>query len=207
MLAFLIAPENVAFSAALLLMLLIGAVEAVGLGASAADLDAPNGPGGDLLGWLGVGRLPLLMLLVVALAAFGLAGLALQQTALALTGGLLPALAAAGVALTAALPLTGVLARGLARVLPRDETTAVGLDSLIGRRARIVVGTASAGSPARARVHDAFGQPHYVLVEPNEAEQRFAEGLDVLLVRREGGSFRAISDASTQAIFDLGDLK
>src|SRR5687768_5609748 len=77
------APANLPFAVALLVMLMIGAVEALGLGASAVHLDAhaDMDGGGDLLGWLGIGRVPLLMLLVVFLALFGLAGLAIQQFA------------------------------------------------------------------------------------------------------------------------------
>ena len=204
MFVFLTAPENFAFTVALVLMLLIGVVEAVGLGAGAAldvDHDADGLP---LLNWLNPGRLPLLMTIVVLLAAFGLAGLAIQQFAASLTGALLPALYAVPAALVAALPLTSVLGRGLARVLPRDETTAVGLDSLVGRRAQIVVGTAAAGSPAQARVRDAYGQVHYVMVEPDVDDQRFGEGAQILLVRREPTGFRAILDTSHFALSDVG---
>ena len=55
---FLLLPENLPFSVALLVMLMIGAAEAVGLGAGAAHVDADidGHIGFDLLGWLGVGR-------------------------------------------------------------------------------------------------------------------------------------------------------
>ncbi len=87
MLDFMLAPENLPFAVALVVMIMIGAVEAVGLGASAAHVDlGADGAGGDLLGWLGIGRVPLLMLLVVLLALFGLIGLAIQQFADALIG-------------------------------------------------------------------------------------------------------------------------
>ena len=80
----------------------------------------------------------------------------------------------------------------LARVMPRDETTAIDVDDLIGRTGAIVVGRAAAGSPARVRVLDPHGQPHHVLVEPNDADTEFHEGDTVRLVRREGQIFRAI---------------
>ena len=192
MLEFIAAPENLPFAVALLVMLLIGAVEALGLGASAAhlDVDADAHIGGDLLGWLGVGRVPLLMLLVVFLAAFGLLGLALQQAA----GPLGPGIAAA-IAGAAALPVTGLGARGLARIMPRDETTAVSLDTLVGRRGTITVGTARRGSPAQARVRDVHGQPHYVMVEPHDENHPLAEGETVLLIRRDGHLFTGLGAA------------
>ena len=59
--------------------------------------------------------------------------------------------------------------------------------------ARIVTGRAEQGSPARARVEDRHGQAHYVMVEPNNPAESFAEGEAILIVRREGNIFRAIS--------------
>ena len=194
MLAFLGAPENMIFTAALALMLLIGAVEAIGLGAGSfgADLGA-DVDGTDLLGWLGVGRVPLLVLLVAFLAIFGTIGVAGQQAAAALTGVPLSPWIATPLAVLAALPVTGVAARGLARVLPGDETSAIALDELIGRSAFIVTGRAGYGSPARARIEDRHGQTHFVMVEPDRPGPTFHEGDPVLLVRQEGHLFRAIA--------------
>jgi membrane protein implicated in regulation of membrane protease activity len=191
MLDFLTAPGNLPFAVALAVMLLIGVVEALGLGASAAGADFDmDGPSGDLLGWLGVGRVPLLMLVVVFLAAFGLIGLVLQQVL-----GPLPVWLAAPAAAAAALPVTGLGARGLARIMPQDETTAVSLDTLIGKRGTVTVGTARSGSPAQARVRDIHGQSHYVMVEPHDPAHSIAEGETVLLVRRDGHVFTALGAA------------
>lgn len=188
MLEIIAAPANLPFSVALLVMLMIGAVEALGLGASAAHLDLHTDlDGGDLLGWLGIGRVPLLMLLVVFLALFGLAGLAIQQFA-----GPLPLWIAVPGAALAALPLTGLGARGLARIMPGDETTAISLDSLVGRRGTITIGTARRGSPAQARVTDIHGQVHYVMVEPYDDAHAIGEGETVRLDRREGNIFVAV---------------
>lgn len=189
MLEIIAAPANLPFSVALLVMLMIGAVEALGLGASAVHLDvhADMDGGGDLLGWLGVGRVPLLMLLVVFLALFGLIGLAIQQFA-----GPLPLWVAVPAAAIGALPLTGLGARGLARIVPGDETTAVSLDSLVGRRGTITIGTARRGSPAQARVADIHGQAHYVMVEPYDDDHSIGEGETVRLDRRQGNIFIAV---------------
>ena len=192
MLEIIAAPANWPFSVALLVMLMIGAVEALGLGASAVHLDvgADVDGGGDLLGWLGFGQVPLLILLVVFLALFGLAGLAIQQWI-----GPLPLWMAAPAAVAAALPLTGLGARGLARIMPRDETTAVSLDSLVGKKATITIGTARRGSPAQARVRDVHGQVQYVMVEPYDDNHAFGEGETVRLDRREGNIFIALARA------------
>lgn len=189
MIDFITAPEYLPFGVALALMLMIGVVEALGLGASAADLDLGLDADSDLLGWLGIGQVPLLMLLVVLLAMFGLIGLTLQQVAAALLGAPLSPWIAAPAALVAALPATGIAARGLARIVPRDETTAIGLDNLLGKRATVTVGTARRGSPAQARVRDVHGQSHYVMVEPTGDDQAACAGTTLLLVRREGDLF------------------
>lgn len=196
MLEFLTAPDNLPFAVALALMLMIGAVEAIGLGVGAIDTDV-HGDAGDLLAWLGLGRLPLLMVLVVLLALFGLIGLAGQQIADAVLGTTLAPWIAAPAALVAALPLTGMVARGLARIMPQDETTAISLDDLVGRRATITVGTARSGSPARASVRDRHGQVHYVMVEPTDERQAVGEGGIVLLVRREGDHFIGLAEGET----------
>lgn len=193
MLGFLAAGENLAFVIALATMVLIGLVEAVGLGSSALGHDLDLDADGDWLGWLGFGRLPLLMLLVVFLACFSVIGLVGQQIALSSLGALLPGWIAIPAAGVAALPATGGMARIVGAIMPRDETTAIGIDQLVGLHAQIVVGTATQGSPAKARVRDFHGQVHHVMVEPDIAGARFAEGTEILLVRREDHVFRAIS--------------
>jgi hypothetical protein len=203
LLELLTAPEAVAFTAALALMLLIGLVEALGLGASGVDLDlGVDVDHGGLLGWLGFGRVPVLVMLIAFLAAFGVIGLAGQQIATALIGQPLTALLAVPAAAIAALPVTGLLGRVLSRVMPHDETTAYDVADLAGRTATITVGVAREGCPARARVLDPHGQAHHVLVEPNDAAASFAEGDTVLLVRREGDIFRAITYDSPR--FSIG---
>ena len=195
MAAFLFATENIVFVSAIVLMLLIGAVQAIGI-AGDFDLDIHGDadlPGWLGLGWLGLGRLPLLMLLAIFLALFGMIGLIGQHLLLDFAGAMLSPLIAAPAAFLASLPLTGFAARSLAPLLPRDQSSAVPLDALTGSFARIVTGVARSGSPARARVEDVYGQAHYVMVEPDNAGQTLEEGETILLVRREDHVFRAIS--------------
>ncbi len=192
---FLVAPENLPFAVALVLMLMIGAVEALGLGASAAHLDVHgDADGGHLLGWLGVGQVPLLVTLVVLLALFGLIGFGLQQFAAALIGAPISPWLAAAIAFVAALPLLGLSSRALARIMPGDETTAISLDSLVGKRAQITIGSARRGSPAQARVRDVHGQSHYVMVEPVTDGSSVGAGETVLLVAREGEIFIGLAE-------------
>ncbi|PTS88905.1 MULTISPECIES: YqiJ family protein [unclassified Caulobacter] len=204
MLAFLTSGDNVPFLAALLLMLLIGVVEALGLGGSAALGDGLNPPDMDgdvdghasLLNWLNVGKLPLLMLIVVFLFSFGLVGLILQQVIAGIFGRPGPWWLAVPLAMVAALPFTRLFGRVVARILPTDETTAVARDTLVGRWATIVIGKAEVGSAAQARVRDFHGQTHYVMIEPDDAGEVFEEGSQVIIVRHAGARFFAIQNTS-----------
>lgn len=197
MLEVITAPGSVAFVSAIVLMVLIGGVQLLGLGGHWAELsphvDVHADASFDALDWLGIGRVPLLVALILYLAVFGLLGLLIQQVAHDWYGAMLSGWIAAPVAGLAALPIAGLAARGVARILPRDHSTAVPIESLVGGTAQIVIGRATAGSPARARAQDAHGQVHYVMVEPDGAGQQFEEGERVLLIRREGDGFRAIS--------------
>ena len=194
--AFMLDGDTIVFTVALVLMALIGLVEAIGLGGAGLGLDT-DAPDNGLLSWLGVGQLPLLVLLVVILALFGLIGLSLQQLTVVLTGDTITPWLAGPAAAATALPLTALLARPLARILPRDETSAIDIDDLVGLRAVIVTGRAMSGSPARARVRDHHGQNHYVMAEPDNAGQSFAEGEEIILVRREAHLFKAITEGRT----------
>jgi membrane protein implicated in regulation of membrane protease activity len=195
---FLLAEANLPFTAALALMLLIGASRPSGLAAGTPrgrtrelEADADSGPAA-LLDWLNAGGLPLLMLIVVFLFSFGLPGLILQRVWQAANGELLPIQVAAPVALAAALPVTRRLGRLLARVLPHGETTAVPRDSYVGRVAVVVTGTARAGHAAQARLRDEHGQRHYLMIEPAAPDEELAEGETALIVRRDGATFYAV---------------
>lgn len=192
MLHIVVAPENWLFSSALCLMLLIGVVELLGLGTIGTDvggMDADH----PMIGWASTGPLPLSIALILFLGLFSLTGFFAQQVASVWIGGRLPAVPAAALALLIAAPGTRLLGGALAKVLPADETTAVSLDTLVGRRGRIVLGTASAGRPARAKVRDAHGHGHYVLVEPHVADIALGEGDEILLIAREAGAFLAVA--------------
>ena len=196
----LLAPHNMPFAAALVIMTILAVVQLIGI-ADFGDADVDMDAGGDgipeagmldgLLTLLGIGRVPLTIWLALFLFLFAAIGISIQELAQGMTGTPLYGWLAALIAGGAALPVTGTFARPLGRILPQDHTTAVSTDSLVGRRATISIGVARTASPARARVKDAHGQAHRVMVEPHEAASEFHEGDEVLLVRREGNTFYA----------------
>ncbi len=141
---------------------------------------------------LGLGKVPFLIWLMLLLFIFAAIGAAGQQFFIALIGSPLSPALAGVLALLAALPVNSTLTRPLARLLPQDETSAVPLDSLVRRDAEIQIGTAKQGSPARSKVLDIHGHPHFVMVEPHDPKAALSEGETVLLVRREGETFYAV---------------
>jgi hypothetical protein len=197
----LLADYNMPFAAALVLMVLIALLQVFGLGHFFGDSDVDGdidadihgGPIDGLLSFVGVGRVPFMVWLASFLLVFAGIGVGGQAVAESLLGAPLDRWLAAALAAVAGLPVTGLLARPIGAILPRDETSAVGLDSLVGRRAQIVTGRAAAGHAARARVQDHFGHAHYVMVEPHEAGSEMLEGDELLLVRRESETFYGVA--------------
>lgn len=159
---------------------------------------SPEGVGmlGRLLAWLYVGKVPVLMVLVIFLTVFGLAGLIGQSLLRQGFGAALPGVVAAPAVFFLSLPFVRWCAGGLARIMPREETSAVSPRSFLGRTAVIVGGNARQGLAAQARLTDQFGTTHYVLVEPEDAGTELDQGALVLLVRRVDGRFTAIPNPS-----------
>jgi hypothetical protein len=220
----LMAGESQVFLIALAVMLMIALLEGVasllGAGLSGVldsllpdvdadvtldiDLDGPQSSPPALsrfLSWLRIGEVPVLMLLVIFLAAFGLIGLAMQSMAYGVTGSYLPQWIAVVPALLVAFPLVRLLGGLLAIVLPKDETTAVSEASFVGRIATLTLGSARLGSPAQAKLVDEHGQVHYVMVEPDSTSETFLEGAQVLITERRGAVFRGILNP-TSALVD-----
>lgn len=195
----LFAAETWPFGSALLLMLALLTIEGSGLlfGTSPSgwfdglmpDLpDSIEGP----LGWLHLGKVPFLILLGLFLTGFSMSGYAIQAFANTLLGQLLPAwLAAIPAALVGTAGVSGVGGL-LARVMPGDETSAVSEMSLIGRAGMVVQGVARQGSAAQIKIRDLQGRTHYVLVEPDLADDIFEEGAAVLLVKKNGARYMGI---------------
>ncbi|MEM9011142.1 MAG: OB-fold-containig protein [Pseudomonadota bacterium] len=168
------------------------------------ELDAPVAAqsgihGASVLSWLGIGQTPFLIWLAGTLTAFGLTGYGLQLATTSLTGGLLPAIIAAALALVPGLLIGRWFARLMGRLLPRTESSAVTRRRLGGRVGVLAQGTARAGQPAQARIKDRHGNTHYVRVVPFEDDAEIAQGEDVIVLTGSGDIFRAIrlSDAET----------
>ena len=193
----LLEPHNLPFLIAFGALAVIAVLQVTGVSEvieGAGEFDSPDGLemgglGEALTTLLGLGRVPLLIWLAALLFVFAAVGLMGQAVIVGLLGAPLSAGWAALAAGGAAVPLNSLAMRPLAAILPKDETTAIDLDDLVRRDAEIQIGTARAGSPARAKVIDVHGQAHFVMVEPHDQRLALNAGDTILLVRREGPTF------------------
>jgi len=211
MLEFITAEGNGPFFVALLIMVIISGLEVltVLLGVSLSgfvdnflpDISADTGPDADtqspsatgmVFGWLGIGHVPFLILLIIFLTIFGLSGILVQLSYNTITGTLLPSWMATIGVLFVTLPVMGTIARIFAKILPKDESSAVSEDSFIGMIAVITIGTSRRGMPARARLKDSFGQDHYVMAEPLDDNVEFPAQSEIVLLQQKGNIFLAV---------------
>lgn len=200
---YFIAAESLPFTLATLFVVIIGCVEFVALMAGfdvsgLLDHILPenlDGAADSWLGWLHVGKVPLLVLLVIGLTAFAMIGFALNAVVHGLFGFYPLPLLSTFIAFVCALPVVRVMGAAIGRILPKDESSAVSLDTLVGHVAVVLSGTAKAGYPAEARVRSEHGQTFYVRVEPEGDAMAFGAGESVLLVKQISGSrFMAIAN-------------
>lgn len=220
MLEFITAPQNLAFSVALTLMLGIALLEGVTALFGAAlsglldsilpdlefDMDlsdveaqSPNALS-RVLGWLRVGKVPVLILLVIFLTGFGLIGLGIQSITQNAIGFLLPGYIASIPAVILALPIVRVLGGVIGFIMPNDETEAVSQDSFIGRIASITLGSAKEGNPAEAKIKDQYGTTHYIMVEPDNVDDELDKTTPILIVKKEGHIFKVIRNENENLV-------
>ena len=198
----LLAPDVRPFAVAAAIMMALGGIEllAMLIGFSigemfgkevAVDVDHGNGLGGLFL-WVNAGRLPLLILIVLALGIFAIAGFFLQGIAHGV-GFSIPPLIASLAAAGLSLPAIRVTSRSIARVIPRDETYVVDNDDFVGHIAEVSIGPLDQGLPGRVRLKDVHGNWHSLIARASPESTPLAVGASVLLVDRDTKSFIAIT--------------
>jgi hypothetical protein len=197
------APETLPFGVAVALIVAVALLEGLGMLVAMSPSNVidellpqavPESGLDRVLGWLHLGRVPALVLLLLFLLGYALFGYALQKVAFNLAGGFLPAWVAGLLALPPGLATVRGLGSLVAHIVPRDETSAVSEQSLVGRGGAISGGTARRGLAAQARVRDAHGRVHYLMVEPDLDDEVFEEGAQILIVRKAGAFYRCIAN-------------
>jgi len=198
----LLAPDVRPFAISAAIMLTLGGIELltmiVGFSISeligkdfALETESHSAIGGLFL-WINAGRLPLLILLIPALGVFAIAGFLLQAVAHSI-GTAVPVALAALAAFAISLPAIRVSSRGIARIIPRDETYVVDEADFIGHVAEVSIGPLDQGLPGRVRLKDVFGNWHSVAARASPESTPLPVGASVLLVDRDARSFIAIS--------------
>jgi YqiJ-like protein len=195
----LLAPEARPFAIATLILVGLIGVEMIALliGASASHWfgKAADTHGdthfGNFLDWLNAGRVPLLVLIMLALGAFAAVGFALEAVARAVLIPL-PAFVASVIAVAAAVPVVRSTSRAIAHIVPRDETYAVDPADFVGRTAEVTMGPLDDGLPGRVKLRDVHGNWHFPRARAAKGHGPMAVGATVLLVDREGTAFLAV---------------
>lgn len=197
------ASETLPFGIAFALIVAIGLIEGFGMLVSLSpsnlldqllpDIDGDTGLD-RVLGWLHIGKVPSLVLLLLFLTGYALFGYALQMVVHGLLGTYLPGWMAGLVSVPPAMATVRGLGALIAHIIPRDETSAVSELSLVGRAGTVSGGVARRGLAAQARVRDSHGRTHYLMVEPDLDDEVFEEGAQVLIVRKVGAFYRCIAN-------------
>ena len=197
------APETLPFGVAVALIVAVALLEGLGMLVALSPSNViddllpqavPESGLDRVLGWLHLGRVPALVLLLLFLLGYAIFGYALQKVAWVLLGSYLPVWLAGLLAVPPGLATVRGLGALVAHIIPRDETSAVSEQSLVGRGGVISGGSARRGLAAQARVRDAHGRIHYLMVEPDLDDEVFEEGAQILVVRKLGAFYRCIAN-------------
>lgn len=151
---------------------------------------ADSGPLAGWMSWLNRGGVPILILIMIWLAAFAISGFVIQGVAKSIVAPL-PTVVAGAAAFAAALPVTRTLSRWTARIFPGDESAVIAQADLIGLTGTVALGPLDQGKPGRVRVKDRYGNIH-VLRAIAADDHVIPQGAIVLLVDGAGGLFQAI---------------
>ncbi|WP_027555662.1 OB-fold-containig protein [Bradyrhizobium sp. Cp5.3] len=195
------APEVRPFAIAAAMILIVGSVEIVSMlvGVSLSemlggtvDFGHPSDSGViNAISWINVGGVPLLIFLLLLLGTFSITGFLIQDVA-RMVAGPLPAMVASIAAVVVSIPLVRAASGTIARVIPKDESYAVGLGDLVGRVGEVVIGPLDQGPPGRVSVADVHGNRHFVLAIAAPESAPLPQGTLVLLVDRDGTRFVAV---------------
>lgn len=182
---FLFADENLQFLAAASLVMAILAVEVfaslIGVSVIGKDFDFDaDKPDIGFMGWLNAGQVPLLVLLTTFLGLFTILGFTGQWIVKGITGILVPGTVAGPLTVVLCLPIIRKASLFINKMIPREETSAISLESLVGSVGTVIL-QASKDMAGQMKVSDDHGTTHYVFVHP-EGNYLVQEGEDAVLI-------------------------
>lgn len=203
---FFLADFNILYSIALCFVIALAFIEGLGLiiGVSLmemfgqfstfdvdADIDVTSGGLTSVIGWLCLNRLPLLIWLVILLTSFGSCGIVINYITVSELNFVFPTYVTAIASLIFAIYFTKAFSKPLAKILPKNETSALSNTSFTGLVGKITVGKATINSPAEAVIQDAYKQKHYILVAPEKEDEVFLSGSSVVLLKKSANHWLA----------------
>lgn len=154
------------------------------------DVDGGDSPG--LLSWLGFGDVPFMVLVVIILSTFAVAGICLQTAWMQVFGAgtALPDWLASVVAFAIGLPLSSVFANRLSRLIGHSESSGVSASELVGCRGEVTQGDTDTGASVEARVTDTKGNRHWIRVRAESGERL-----------KKGDRIRIVGDRDEHAVY------
>jgi hypothetical protein len=190
----LLSPAFLPFAAAAATVVVIAVIEVVamllGLAISDAldnllpDIDLDHGDAGGMLAWLGFGKVPFLVALIVILGSFAIFGIALQHSINSLFGTPLWPPLAVIICGVLTLPTASWLSGTIGRLIPASESDGIHRDSLVGCQGEVVQGEASEARNAEAKILGPKGLNHWVRVRAERGET-LPQGTSIRLISRE----------------------
>ena len=201
MLNFITAAENTAFLIAgciVIALLILGMISIIfGIGHDLFQVDAEidftldaNGNGvpdyleaghSSIFLWVNPGHVPSTVFIILFSGIYSILGYSAQWIYNGIASGLLPALLVGPVVLACTLPIVRSLSASIAPLLPKDETSAIKVESLIGSSGILTAGPTGPVDFGIARFTDNFGTDHNLVV-CSESNEHIATGSQVVLL-------------------------
>ena len=153
--------------------------------------DSPNvGKWELLLGWLTLGQIPPYFFLLLFLAVFGTVGSLVQYAFKSVLDGLLVFWLAIPLSFILSLPFIRMGVRLLKKILPKEDTSALTENEIIGKIVKIPLGQATYDTSAEAKFVDKHGQTHYIMVVSADKNKCFNSQDDLVVVKKENHLYR-----------------
>lgn len=202
------AAETIPFGVAMAVMLGLAFLEIIGFLIAMSpsdwvdhmvfpDLHVDGGADG-VLGWLHIGKVPTLILLILFLTCFSVTGYLVQMLSQSLLHAYLPAIVAVVPALLGAVVCVHLFGGWISRIIPRDESSAISETTFIGKLVTVTSASSLAGVASQARFCDSDGRTYFMLVEPEQEGLSLQDGMQVLVVQKIGPVYRVSANPQAE---------
>ncbi len=202
------ATETIPFGVAMAVMLGLAVLEIVGFLIAISpsewvdhmvfpDLHVDGGADG-VLGWLHVGKVPTLILLILFLTCFSVTGYLVQMLSQSMLHAYLPAVVAVAPALLGAVLSVHLFGGWISRIIPRDESSAISETTFIGKLVTVTAASSLSGVASQARFRDTDGRAYFMLVEPAQEGFNLQDGMQVLIVQKIGPVYRVTANPQVE---------